>query len=55
MQQFTRGDKREARAARFEREAEGAQADRTLALANCSVTPPLAWLNRYYRSAYVRC
>ena len=34
MQQFTRGDKREARAARFDREAEAAQAGRTSALAN---------------------
>jgi len=49
MQQLTRGDKRAARAARFEREAEGAQAGRTLALANLQRDTALAWLDRHYQ------
>ena len=49
MQQFTRGDKREARAARFDREAEAAQAGRTYALANLQRETALAWLDRYYQ------
>ena len=49
MQQFTRGDKREARAARFDREAEAAQAGRTSALANLQRETALAWLDRYYQ------
>jgi len=49
MQQFTRSDKREARAARFDREAEAAEAGRTLALANLQRDTALAWLDRYYQ------
>ena len=49
LQQFTRGDKREARAARFDREAEAAQAGRTFALANLQRDTALAWLDRYYQ------
>ncbi len=49
MQQFTRGDKRDARAARFEREAESAESGRTLALANLQRDAALAWLDRYYQ------
>lgn len=49
MQEFTREDKRQARAARFEREAEGAQAGRTLALANLQRDTALAWLDRHYQ------
>ena len=49
MQQFTRGDKREARAARFDREAEAAQAGRTSALANLQRETALAWLDRCYQ------
>ncbi|MGH6610675.1 MAG: TolC family protein [Burkholderiaceae bacterium] len=49
MQQFTRGDKRNARAARFEREAEVAGAGRTLALAELQRDTALAWLDRYYQ------
>ncbi len=49
MQEFTRADKRMARAARFEREAEGAQATRELALSNLERDTALAWLDRYYQ------
>ena len=49
MQQFTRGDKREARAARFDREAEAAQAGRAYALANLQRETALAWLDRCYQ------
>ena len=48
MQQFTRSDKRTARAARFEREAEAAQAGSTQALANLQRDTALAWFERYY-------
>ena len=48
-QEFTRGDKRQARAARFDREAETAQAKRTLALANLQRDTAIAWLDRYYQ------
>jgi outer membrane protein TolC len=49
MQQFTRSAKREARAARFDREAEAAEAGRGLALANLQRDTALAWLDRYYQ------
>ena len=49
MQQFTRSDKRDARAARFEREAESAESGRTLALANLRRDTALAWLDRHYQ------
>jgi outer membrane protein TolC len=49
MQEFTRDDKRQARAARFEREAEAAQAGRTQMLANLQRDTALAWLDRYYQ------
>jgi len=49
MQEFTRDDKRQARAARFEREAEVAQAGRTQMLANLQRDTALAWLDRYYQ------
>jgi len=49
MQEFTHADKRMARAARFEREAEGAQATRGLALANLERDTAMAWLDRYYQ------
>jgi outer membrane protein TolC len=49
MQEFTREDKRKARAARFEREAEVATAGRTRALANLQRDTALAWLDRYYQ------
>ena len=49
MQQFTRSDKREARSARFDREAEAAESGRTLALANLQRDTALAWLDRHYQ------
>ncbi len=49
MQQFTRADKRTARAARYEREAEAAGAGRNLALADLQRDTALAWLDRYYQ------
>lgn len=48
MQEFTRREKREARASRYEREAEVAQAGRWLALANLQRDTALTWLDRYY-------
>ena len=49
MQQFTRSDKRTARAARYEREAEAALAGRTATLADLQRDTALAWLDRYYQ------
>ena len=49
MQQFTRSEKRAARAARFDREVEAAESGRTLALANLQRDTALAWLDRYYQ------
>ncbi len=49
MQEFTREDKRKARSARFEREADVAEADRTLTLANLQRGTAIAWLERYYQ------
>lgn len=49
MQEWTRQDKLQARAARFEREAEAAEANRLLALANLQRDTASAWLERYYR------
>ena len=47
--ELTRDDKREARAARFEREAEAATAGRELALSDLQRGTAMAWLDRYYR------
>lgn len=47
-QEFTRADKRKARAGRFDREAEAAEAGRALALANLQRDTALAWLDRLY-------
>ncbi len=49
MQEFTREDKRKARATRFDREAEVAEAGRIQALANLQRDTALAWLDRYYQ------
>ena len=49
MQEFTRGDKRKARSARFEREAGVADAGRALALANLRRDTAAAWLDRHYQ------
>jgi outer membrane protein TolC len=51
MQELTRGQKREARAQRFEREAEKALADKDAALASIQRDTALAWLERYYAEA----
>jgi outer membrane protein TolC len=48
-QELTRGDKLVARSARFEREAEAAEASRTLALANLQRDTALAWFDRYHQ------
>jgi len=49
MQELTRADKRKARSARFEREAQASQADRSLALATLQRDTALAWLDRHYQ------
>lgn len=49
MQEFTRADKRTARAGRFEREAEVAEAGRAVALANLRRDTAMAWLDRLYQ------
>ncbi|VTU31385.1 type I secretion outer membrane protein, TolC family [Variovorax sp. SRS16] len=49
MQEFTREDKLKARSARFEREAEVAEAGRSLALANLQRDTAMAWLDRSYQ------
>ncbi len=49
MQEFTRTAKRSARAARFDRQAEAAQAGRRLALATLQRDTAQAWLDRHYR------
>ena len=47
MQEFTRNDKREARAARYEREAQVADAGRTLTIVNLQRETAMTWLERY--------
>lgn len=49
MQELTRADKRAARAVRFEREADVAQAARTVQLATLRREAAIAWLERYYQ------
>jgi outer membrane protein TolC len=49
MQEFTRSDKRRARAARFEREAEVAEAAQAAALAALRRETAKAWLDRHYQ------
>lgn len=49
MQEFTRAAKREARTARFEREADAAEAGRTVAIADLWRDTAVAWLDRYYQ------
>lgn len=49
MQEITRGDKLRARSARFEREAEVAEANRALALTQLRRDTAMAWLDRYYQ------
>ncbi|BDT74184.1 hypothetical protein os4_37370 (plasmid) [Comamonadaceae bacterium OS-4] len=49
MQEITRGDKLKARSARFNREAEAAEAGRAVALSNLRRDTAMAWLDRYYQ------
>jgi outer membrane protein TolC len=49
MQEFTRADKRKARAARFEREADVADADRRMQLVELRRETANAWLDRYFQ------
>ncbi|WP_372528087.1 TolC family protein [Piscinibacter sp.] len=49
MQEFTRADKRAARSARFEREADAARAARHLALANLQRDAAVSWLDRHFQ------
>ncbi len=51
MQEFTREEKRQLRAQRFEREAEKSLAEKTAALAAIQRDTALAWLDRYYAEA----
>jgi len=53
MQEFTRAEKREARAERFEREAEKSLAARTANVAAIQRDTALAWLDRHYAEAMV--
>jgi len=53
MQEFTRSEKREARAARFEREADKSIAEKKLTLAAIERDTALAWLDRYYAEAMI--
>ncbi|SOZ05278.1 TolC family protein [Cupriavidus taiwanensis] len=48
MQEFTRSDKRRAKAARFEAEAAAAEAQRAVGLANVQRNAVGAWLDRWY-------
>ncbi len=52
-QTLTREDKRRARAARFEREADAAIAMRTMRLAGLRRNTALAWFDRYYQQQMV--
>jgi outer membrane protein TolC len=49
MQEITRSDKLKVRSARFNREAEAAEASRAVALANLRRDTAMAWLDRYYQ------
>jgi outer membrane protein TolC len=49
MQELVRGDKRSARAQRYEREAQAVEAARALSLSNLQRDTTLAWLERYYQ------
>jgi len=48
-QELTRASKLKARSARYERDAEVAEAGRTLALANLQRDTAMAWLERFYQ------
>lgn len=51
MQEIPRAEKRQLRAQRFEHDAQRAQAQRQLTLANVQRDTALAWLERYYAQA----
>lgn len=51
MQEWTRGEKRELRARKFDREAEKSAADRSAAVASIQRNTALAWLDRHYAEA----
>jgi len=51
MQEFTRREKREARAERFEREADKSLAERSASIAAIRRATAIAWLDRYYADA----
>lgn len=51
MQEFTRSEKRELRAQRFEREAEKSLAEKSATVAMIQRDTALAWLDRYYAEA----
>lgn len=53
MQTFTRADKRQAHARRFDREAEVAQSGRALQVASLRRDTAMAWLDRYYQQQMV--
>ncbi len=48
MQEFTRPDKRRAKVARFEAEADAAEAQRAVSMANVQRNAVSAWLDRWY-------
>jgi len=51
MQEWTRGEKRSLRRERFEREAEKAQAEKSVSIAAIQRNTALAWLDTYYAQA----
>ena len=53
MQEWTAGDKRDARRARFEREADRAEVEKAISRAALIRDTALAWLDRYYAEAAV--
>src|SRR5258708_5667796 len=54
MQELTRGEKRDLRAQRFEREAEKGVAEKAMATASIERGTALAWLERYYAEAMLK-
>src|SRR5258707_7218258 len=53
-QELTRGEKRDLRAQRFEREAEKGVAEKAMATASIQRGTALAWLDRYYAEAMLK-
>src|SRR5882672_11007089 len=54
MQELTRGEKRDLRAQRFEREAEKGVAEKAMAAASIERGTAMAWLERYYAEAMLK-